>query len=178
MKHFLLIILFLLFLKISFSQYMYVKSIFASDNVYSLTDLRTIKFNVNADTMMINKIDKSVDARSLNMIRKITFFNLVGINSSTLNTSTENFQLTIFPNPACDHVVIECNLASNSDVELSIYNMTGMLVYYFKNEQLLAGKYTYSWNLTDISNKRVENGIYICQMKAANKIQTSKLIIL
>ena len=52
-----------------------------------------------------------------------------------------------------------------------------MLVHYYKNEKKLSGSYTYSWNLTDLSQKRVQTGFYICRMKIADRVLTSKLII-
>ena len=172
---FFIIFFFSLFLKISFSQFMFVKSIDSTDVAYKLVDIKTIKFNGN--TMNVSLANKSVDALTINKINKISFMDIVGIYSPSAISLSENFQLKIYPNPANDRVSIEYNLNTSSDVEISIYNLSGMLVHYYKNEKKLSGSYTYSWNLTDLSQKRVQTGFYICRMKIADRVLTSKLII-
>jgi len=153
---------------------MFVNSIDSTDVAYKTVDIKTIKFNGN--TMNVSLVNKSVDALTINKIHKISFFGVV-LQSPSLFFLNENFQLKIYPNPVNDKVNIEYNLNFSSDIEICIYNISGMLVHCYKNEKILLGNYTYSWNLTDLSQKRVQTGFYICRMKIADRVLTSKLII-
>jgi len=97
--------------------------------------------------------------------------NMVTISTNILN---ENY-----PNPFNPSTTISYNLAEDSDVELTIYNLKGQRVKQLISiDQLLAGQHSVEWNGTDDTGKNVSSGIYLYKLKAGDKYTSTKKMIL
>lgn len=78
-----------------------------------------------------------------------------------------------FPNPIRHETVIRYAVASNAQVSLRIYNITGQVVKTLVNEQKSPGYYSVSWKPGDVAN-----GVYFYRLTAGDFSQTRKLMVL
>ena len=87
--------------------------------------------------------------------------------------------LEIFPNPANDNVIIKYSAsASNTDMVLMIYNVTGALIKsIFLPTTYSSTPAIISWDGCDNVGKKVANGIYFLQFTAAGWTSTRKILV-
>jgi len=90
-----------------------------------------------------------------------------------------------YPNPFNPSTTISYALPYSSNVELTIYDITGKVVRTFNEEVQSAGYQNIVWNGTNQNGSRVSSGIYFYRFKAASlesngKVyeKTAKLILL
>jgi len=83
----------------------------------------------------------------------------------------ETLDLSIYPNPIVNSATIEYKLKNPSTVQIIIYNHLGEQVELIVNEKMPEGKHSIVWNAKGLSS-----GIYYCQLKTQNEIQTIKTI--
>ncbi len=83
-----------------------------------------------------------------------------------------------FPNPFNPETSIKFAIASESQVQVEIYNLAGQKVKTLINERMNPGIYCYVWNGKDDSDKSVTSGVYFYKMKAGNYTSTKKMILL
>ncbi|MBC8146765.1 MAG: T9SS type A sorting domain-containing protein [Bacteroidetes bacterium] len=80
--------------------------------------------------------------------------------------------LTVYPNPASDHISISFTNVGLSDVSISIFNLLGIEIKRF-NEKELFGK-----NTVDFSTKCFPSGVYYCTLNyGINKISRSFVVV-
>ena len=89
--------------------------------------------------------------------------------SVTENGKPEEFQASLFPNPARDIMNVQFELSTPADVQVQIFSMTGALV---KNQQFSAGQ-SGSQNQVNISDLPV--GFYMVKMQSGNTQAITKL---
>ena len=159
----------------SFAQFMYLNQTDPTVALYQVNYIQKINFNGNRMNLTLS--DDFTDKETINNIHKITFSKVSAVGIPEISTG-DKIQLITYPNPANEKVTIEYSLKVPGNVELKIYNMAGMLVDYFNRYNLPTGSYSYSWNLTDMTKNTVGNGIYMCRMRTADEILTSKIIII
>jgi flagellar hook assembly protein FlgD len=95
--------------------------------------------------------------------------------SSIQNTSGAG--LLAFPNPFHASTNIQFQLKQNSDVQLSILDLTGKELFAVNEGILTAGSHNFSWNGTNSSGKTLPAGTYIVQLKTDQGIENSKIIL-
>jgi len=78
-----------------------------------------------------------------------------------------------YPNPFNPATKIRFNLPKNSEVKLSVFDMSGKEVSVIINSALNAGEYEADWNPTGFSS-----GIYFYTLKTADFSETKKMIFL
>ena len=94
-------------------------------------------------------------------------------------TIISNFELhPIFPNPFNSSTSIKYSVAKTGHVKLNIYNVAGQLVRTLVDEQKKVGIHTVHWDGKDPKGKPLPNGIYFCQLRSENKVETRKVTIL
>lgn len=96
--------------------------------------------------------------------------NMVGTAGLTENAALSS--LNIYPNPATDKVSMEYDLKNESNVEITITDMTGKVVYSSKLGSQAAGKHAVSVNTNNMTN-----GIYVVNIATNNAVSTQKLVI-
>jgi hypothetical protein len=75
-----------------------------------------------------------------------------------------------FPNPFNPTTIIKFDVNKTSNINLSIYDVTGKLISTLVNEKLDAGTYEYTWNA-----ERFSSGLYFLRMHAfGNKISAGE----
>jgi hypothetical protein len=77
-----------------------------------------------------------------------------------------------YPNPFSSSTVISYRLPATTDVELSVYDLTGRRVATLINERQKAGRHEVEWNTGGI-----KPGIYLCKIKAGQDISVIKFVI-
>jgi hypothetical protein len=79
-----------------------------------------------------------------------------------------------YPNPFNPSTVIEFSLPENvGNVKLSIYNTLGEKVAELVNTALLAGKYQYQWNASNVAT-----GMYIYELRTDKFVSVKKMMLL
>ena len=100
--------------------------------------------------------------------------------TTTLATNKNIFadkSITVYPNPVSNELNIAYILDNASKSSISIYDMSGKVIFQDHNGLNQAGTYSYKWNRNDNSGARVATGIYMLQMTADGKTVTKKLIL-
>ena len=78
-----------------------------------------------------------------------------------------------YPNPFNPSTNISFILAENSDVDLSIYNLTGQLIETLINGQFEAGSYNLNWDAS-----MQPSGMYFLRFLAGSEIFNQKLMVI
>jgi hypothetical protein len=79
-----------------------------------------------------------------------------------------------YPNPFNPSTVIEFSLPENvSNVKLTIYSILGEKVAELVNTSLVAGKYSYTWNASNVAT-----GMYIYELRTDKFIAVKKMILI
>jgi len=82
------------------------------------------------------------------------------------------------PNPFNPTTTIGFSLDRERTVVLAIYDVSGRLVRTLVNARLSAGTYAEDWDARDQNGRAVATGIYFCSLKAGDKVQTRKAVLL
>lgn len=97
--------------------------------------------------------------------------NLLSINE---NVIPQNFGIRqIYPNPFNPITTINYDLAQNSDIQFSIYDINGRLITTLINEFQIAGYHTATWDASNFSS-----GIYFLNMSAGEIFETKKIVLI
>jgi len=83
-----------------------------------------------------------------------------------------------YPNPFNPVTRIQYELAKNTDVSLTIYNILGQEVIRLVDQKQTAGYYTTLWNGTNAYGQPVASGIYIYQLKTDHYVDVKKMYLL
>ena len=87
-----------------------------------------------------------------------------------------NFELLQnYPNPFQQTTNIAFSIPDKGDVELSIYSLSGQLVWSFE-KQLQPGPYVLEWNGQDHKGRVINPGVYLCELKYKDHSKHIKLI--
>ena len=83
-----------------------------------------------------------------------------------------------FPNPFNPITNLRYDLADDSFVTLTIYNMLGTEVIKLVNSNQEAGFRSIQWDATDSMGRAVSAGVYLYQIQAGEFVQTKKMLLL
>ncbi len=78
-----------------------------------------------------------------------------------------------YPNPFNPETIIRYEIPKSTFVTLNVYNITGQLVATLVNEQQNTGRYSVTWNGSNVSS-----GVYIYRLIAGNYVSVKKAILL
>ena len=82
------------------------------------------------------------------------------------------------PNPVSHRTAIKYSIASPCKVELKLYDITGRQVATLVNENQKPGHYQVNWDICNVSERQLPNGVYFYQLTAGDYTDTKKMIIL
>jgi hypothetical protein len=130
---------------------------------------------------------EGMDMRVMDETGKTVNVNLKSGESVAINDATiENLMVTgellptvyaleqNYPNPFNPSTVIEFSLPEDvSSVKLSIYNVLGEKVAELVNISLVAGRYSYTWNASNVAT-----GIYIYELRTDKFVSVKKMLLL
>lgn len=104
----------------------------------------------------------------------IQFTNGVFTNVKSSIVLPNSFELyQNYPNPFNPTTTISFVLKKKAFFVLEVFNLLGEKIATLASEELAAGAYTRQWNASDFAS-----GVYFCQMRSDQKLQTIKLILL
>ncbi|RPH99326.1 MAG: T9SS C-terminal target domain-containing protein [Calditrichaeota bacterium] len=83
-----------------------------------------------------------------------------------------------YPNPFNPSTEIVYSLPRDTHVELKIVDALGRFVTRLAEGFQLTGEHSQTWNGTDQQGQNMPSGVYLCQLKTANQIQTHKLLLI
>lgn len=111
-------------------------------------------------------------------IGALTWFNMpLGVND-IYNSQPTDFSLSQnYPNPFNPSTLINYTIASESAVNLTVYNSVGQLIKTLVNKVQASGNYTVNWDGTNQSAQKLVSGIYFYQLKAGNSVITKKMML-
>jgi len=115
--------------------------------------------------------------KNTNTTKNANSFNNEIFISSAENTpmikNTEYNNINIYPNPTNKEINIEYELKNSSNVEMSLYNISGQKIKNIDIKNCLKGK-----NVNKIDASNLNNGIYILRIIANNDILKDQKIII
>ncbi len=82
------------------------------------------------------------------------------------------------PNPFVSKTTIYYNLRVGGDVRLTIYDMTGRLVYTLVEGYIEAGEHTVVWDGGDGRGRRLAQGVYFYKIQSGNQTENRKIILI
>ncbi len=85
-----------------------------------------------------------------------------------------NDKMSISPNPLSSEGNISIYLNKNSDAEICIYNLSGVMVKRIFSGKMVKGEHKFTINRSALN---LQNGIYMVQLKTPSGVFTQKLII-
>ena len=132
-----------------------------------------IKIRKKVKQMMNNDINRT----TLDIIYiPIVFHNLYKIDPLSLDPilSPRTFKINqIYPNPFNPITTIRYSLSYNTDVQISIYDITGRLITTLFNEFQIAGYHSITWDASNFSSS-----IYLLSISSGKFTETQKLVLI
>ncbi len=83
-----------------------------------------------------------------------------------------------YPNPFNPVTTIQYNLAKNTNVNLTIYNIQGQIVKTLIDNTQAAGTYQINWDATNQFGSKVSSGLYFYKLTTSSFTKTKKMIVL
>ncbi len=110
--------------------------------------------------------------------RSIEVQSTSGISDDMAEIPDQFILLQNYPNPFNPSTVIRYQLATSTDVELTVYNLLGQRVRTLVNSRKPAGTHQVEWNGKDDDDQKVPSGIYWYQLKTSTSSQVRKMVFL
>ncbi len=83
-----------------------------------------------------------------------------------------------YPNPFNAETSIRFDLAEPSNVELTIYDITGNEVAMILDSYIQSGSHTVVWNGLNFTGRAVSSGIYFYTMRSGNDLKSRRMLLL
>lgn len=83
-----------------------------------------------------------------------------------------------FPNPIIGSTTINYYIHDPSNVKMIIYDSHGRLVKELVNDMKQKGHYTVCWDATDTEGKKMETGLYLCNLIYRNYSESTRMVLL
>ncbi len=90
-------------------------------------------------------------------------------NSSNLNN---------YPNPFNPTTTINFSIQSNTEVELTIYNIKGQKIKTLADSNFEKGDHSVIWNGSDEAGNSASSGIYLYKLKTKDNQKTNRMLLL
>ncbi len=136
-------------------------------NEYPLTEISKITYSPTE--MIINQTDESQIINELSDIRKFNY----ALSTQIINHKKNNdMNLLVYPNPTANQINIKYKLCENSEVKISILDISGRYLNTISDENKITGEHHLTWDFN------LENGNYFIHIESKNQTQIEKLIVL
>ncbi|GEM_PF-2860452 len=102
-----------------------------------------------------------------------------GIEESPIERPPAIFKLyPMAPNPFRNHTRIIFSIPSKTDVAISVYDVSGRLVWSVFMDDVEPGQHSVGWNGTDVNGHHLPGGMYILRFRAGEFDEVRKFLIL
>lgn len=88
------------------------------------------------------------------------------------------FHYQCFPNPFRNQSVIKYSIPIETNVNLNVYNNAGQIVSTLVSDKQKPGQYNVTWNINNVSQSKLPNGVYFYRFEAGEFNATKKMVIL
>lgn len=133
----------------------------------------SIKFRVNPPfTTALTTVNDSTVTLVYPTNFQVTNPTITEIGNNTSELPTEFKLYENYPNPFNPTTSIKYDIAKNSFVKLTVYNITGKEVSRLVNDNLQAGRYEANWNGSNFSS-----GIYFAKIEAGDYKHIIKMVM-
>ncbi len=85
--------------------------------------------------------------------------------------------LPVYPNPFNPTTTITYGLDKDSDVSINIYDISGKQITTLQNKYQTQGWHSIIWYGFDDSGTKVGGGVYFCQVKVGDLVETEKMVL-
>lgn len=164
-----------------------VNDVYNSSHVFKTTNELPITLNPNSHTELNvvfqpNRVTDYFDTLRINSKSDTSLVSarviLIGSGTNPTDVSEENLitkysLLQNYPNPFNPSTKIDFNLAKESKVQVTIYNLLGEKIKNLLNKTESAGKHSILFNA-----KNLDSGVYFYKLKAGNFVSVKKMILL
>jgi hypothetical protein len=103
---------------------------------------------------------------------------VTGINDNPYNTAYSFALQQNYPNPFNPVTEINFTIGKTSDVEIAVYNLLGQRIKTLLAKSMSCGNHSVKWYGKDSRGNQAASGIYIYQLKAADKVFTHKMVLI
>jgi hypothetical protein len=117
--------------------------------------------------------DESIDIKSI--IESDSLF--IFPQESPLVTPSVNAVIGAYPNPFHDKLTISCELLSEADVRLSVYNAIGQKIRELSSVTEPAGIHSYEWDGRSEGGGAVAPGLYLYKLSIGSEEQVGKMML-
>jgi hypothetical protein len=93
-------------------------------------------------------------------------------------SETSHSFVSLFPNPIVKFSEIHFSIPHESDVTVSLYDITGSRIRTLINTHLQEGEYTIPWYGTDSFQRILPSGTYFCAVEVDNQVYSKKVVVL
>jgi photosystem II stability/assembly factor-like uncharacterized protein len=90
----------------------------------------------------------------------------------------DNTALNVFPNPFSDILTINFTNRNTGNINVSVYNLNGILIKILINEHKTKGRYKIIWDGKDKYGKEMQTGLYFIRLNSGRKIYTGKVVFI
>ena len=82
-----------------------------------------------------------------------------------------------YPNPFRDETTISAHLATQSNLNLAVFDVAGRRIARLASGMRGAGEHIFTWNGTDATGRRVPAGVYFCRLEVGGQVFREKLVV-
>lgn len=153
------------------------------DNVVSESDVKIVTNDIGKEGELNTDLngDEFVDATDLNFVMNNYEKNVKArtplVDNDQISNkidSKESFTLNQnSPNPFNPTTRITFSIPTNSNVEMSVYDINGQEIIQLVNSVLTSGNYTYEWNASSFSS-----GTYFCRLNVNGVEKITKMMLI
>ncbi|NHZ87289.1 MAG: T9SS type A sorting domain-containing protein [Planctomycetia bacterium] len=83
-----------------------------------------------------------------------------------------------YPNPFNPSTTITFDLSEDTNVKISIYDMTGRLIRQLVNQTMTVGSKTINWDGKDEAGNPVSGSVYFYNLQTGDYSQTKKMVLM
>jgi hypothetical protein len=95
-----------------------------------------------------------------------------GASGVAIDDFVRKSSLDVYPNPASSQFNVNLNLVRNAQVQVSLFDAYGKMVYSTDNKTMAQGE-----NIMNISTSHLESGLYLLRVKVDNREMKKRVII-
>ena len=97
------------------------------------------------------------------------------ISIEELESAMQN-ELFVAPNPSASSFNLSTQFEIATEVNISVYSLTGELVYSDNLSQVPSGNFNYTWSGNTLKGEPAQTGVYLCKINTDNGTYLAKLI--
>mgnify|MGYP000165085870 CR=1 FL=1 len=98
------------------------------------------------------------------------------LGTEDLSFSDYGFLADVYPNPSTGPVTFVLSLTKPSEIELSVFNSSGVAILHKERQKLPEGISSFSWDGRSQSGERLPAGLYFARFRSGRLVKTVKIV--